>query len=249
VRPAAPELLCCPRCRAEVAESGEGWRCAACGTDYGAVDGVADLVLDRAAVDPPRAGRRALHTFVARPGVYDLVQRAAGRDRILRRLAPALGGTVGETVLDVGAGTGTFAALLAPDARYVWVDADPRKLAGARQIGGEAVLGNALSLPVADGAVDAAICSALSHHLADDALARLVDEIARVVRGRVFFLDAVRSSSPAAAALWALDRGAHPRPEEVLLRALDRRFALEVVDRFSVLHRYVFVVGRVRGGG
>jgi SAM-dependent methyltransferase len=241
-----PSIVCCPRCRGALEDDSDGLRCAACDARYGTVDGVPDLVIGAGALDEPRRGARLLHAIVANPQVYDLAQRGVGTAAVRRRIAPALAETAGETVLDVGGGTGALAALLHPTARYVWLDSDPRKLEGLTAHRHDAILANALKMAVRDDAVDAVVCSAVSHHVDDENLPRLFGEMRRIARRRLFFLDAVRSHSPVGTALWRLDRGAYARPAETLLAALEREFRVESVDRFTVLHRYVFVVASPR---
>jgi hypothetical protein len=48
--------------------------------------------------------------------LYDAVQRAAGMERLRRRLSPILGRLGSGTLLDVGAGTGSLYELLPPHA-------------------------------------------------------------------------------------------------------------------------------------
>lgn len=180
--------------------------------------------------------------------IYDVIQRLTGRERIKKRIGPAVARTAGAAVLDVGAGTGTMRSLVDPSARYVWLDSDPRKLDGYATTSpdGEVVLSNAVRIALKDHSVDTVVCSALSHHLDDAAFSELVEELHRVVRDRVLFLDAVRTRSPVGATLWQLDRGAHPRSADEMLAVFAPRFELVTADRFTILHRYLFAVLRRR---
>jgi SAM-dependent methyltransferase len=121
----------------------------------------------------------------------------------------------GESVLDVGCGTGVFlpglAATVGPGGRVVGLDHSAAFLADARKRLTEASLsdqvelveGDAHHLPFADGTFDAAHCERVLMHLEDPALA--ISEMKRVVRpgGRVLLAEVY----PAAA------RIAHPDPE------------------------------------
>jgi ubiquinone/menaquinone biosynthesis C-methylase UbiE len=54
------------------------------------------------------------------------------------------------------------------------------------------VHGDALQLPFADGAVDYAICSLFTHHFVDDDVVRVLNELSRVARRRIFVIDLFR---------------------------------------------------------
>jgi len=100
-----------------------------------------------------------------------------------------LGLTGGCVVADVGAGTGALLGAIrsaAPTARVVSFDASAGMLRIARtQRGAQAVVADALALPLAETAADAVILAYVLFHLADPSLA--VAEAARVLRpgGRV----------------------------------------------------------------
>lgn len=102
--------------------------------------------------------------------------------------APALLGLLPAdwVVADIGCGTGNASEHLAPFVKQVIaVDLSEPMLEAARKRLGERSgvefrKGEATSLPIDDGEVDAAVCLLVLHHLADPASA--VAEIARVVR-------------------------------------------------------------------
>ena len=54
------------------------------------------------------------------------------------------------------------------------------------------VRGDALQLPFTDGAVDYAICSLFTHHFVDDDVVRVLNELSRVARRRIFVIDLYR---------------------------------------------------------
>lgn len=111
----------------------------------------------------------------------------AGPNRIYDRLAEVLVARApvpltGRTVLDVGAGTGAVsrAAHAAGAGAVVAVDAAFGMLAHGASARPPAVVGDVVALPVADGAVDAAVAAFSLNHLGDPAAG--LRELARVTR-------------------------------------------------------------------
>ena len=190
---------------------------------------------------------RTLHRAAAHPVVYDWIQQLVGYREIVRRVASHLDVDAAALVLDVGAGTGNLRGLVDERATYVWLDSDPVKLRGFRSMGagGHALLGDARRIGLRDRAVACALCVDLSHHLPDDGLARLMQELARVARDRIIFVDAVaRPRSAVSRMLWWLDRGSYPRTEDVIVAALRGSLAVDHIERFTVYHSYLLCVGR-----
>jgi ubiquinone/menaquinone biosynthesis C-methylase UbiE len=176
------------------------------------------------------------------PVVYDVVQMLSGRHIAHRHLRRALAGARGQTVLDVGAGTGNLARVLPDDASYWALDTDPAKLArlALKVPHARCLQGSALQIDLPDGAVDWTVCVAVAHHLDDHELPRLFSELARVTRHMLVFLDPLMSTRPGiASVLWRYDQGSHPRSAQTLLAELRRSFAIEREDRFRVFHKYL----------
>jgi ubiquinone/menaquinone biosynthesis C-methylase UbiE len=153
-------------------------------------------------------------TFTALAPLYDalvpLISRAARR-RGLERLAVQ----DGETVLDVGVGTGrSLPALLdvAPTGMVWGIDATPAMVRRARRrvpprLGDSVVLtgGDAASLPLPDAAVDAVFSSYTLDTMPPDERVRSLREIGRVLRptGRLVTVTMGRARTPVGH-LWAL---------------------------------------------
>src|SRR4051812_11707150 len=194
-RTALLDLAICPNCGASLSWDDNSVTCA--GADrhtFPAPNGVPHLYPNGAAGDYDRRGFVAgiKHFVLARPFVYDLVQRHLGGD-IAPPLVNALAAAGGNTVLDLGAGTGMIADHLPPGATYVWLDNDVVKLRGLEEHEMDciAVIGDASRLPLADESVDFTATASVSHHLPDEAFASFVQEAARVTRKALIFLDAV----------------------------------------------------------
>ena len=116
-------------------------------------------------------------------------------DRVLDGLAP------GATVVDVGAGTGTFAALLAerrPDVEVIAIDGDPEVLERAAAKGVAGRRGLATELPLADRCADRVVMSLLLHHLEPAAKRTALGEVRRILRpgGRLHVADWGRAHDP-----------------------------------------------------
>lgn len=161
-----------------------------------------------AAINDDAATREAVEWLEAQsvhPFLLDVAARSLARMDLQR----------GESVLDVGCGTGVFlpglAALVGSEGRVVGLDHSPafleesqKRLADASlsdQV--ELVEGDAHNLPFADATFDAAHCERVLMHLQDPALA--IREMQRVVRpgGRVLVAEVYAAGA----------RMDHPDPE------------------------------------
>jgi len=100
------------------------------------------------------------------------------------------------SVLDVGAGSGELLRLIEgwakkndKSTRLVGVEINEN---GARAITGKkttSVCGDALLLPFADASFDYVICSLFTHHLTNPQVVRLLKEMNRVARKKIFVID------------------------------------------------------------
>lgn len=122
------------------------------------------------------------------------------------------------TLLDVGSGVGDIAARARQLARernidlsLFTIDLAETLAAASRARSGNAVRGDATSLPFADRSVDVVMCSQTLHHFDDAGAVRVLRELDRVARIRVIIAD-LRRSWLAAAGLWlaSFPLGFHP---------------------------------------
>jgi len=131
----------------------------------------------------------------------------ATRVREAELLASMVKAGANDRAVDLASGPGTLALRFARHVRRIFaLDVTPAILQRARNSAAaeglanlDCVLGDALALPFADGALDIAITSYSLHHMADPA--RAIGEMARVVRrgGRVGVLDIRVSEDPRSA--------------------------------------------------
>jgi ubiquinone/menaquinone biosynthesis C-methylase UbiE len=131
------------------------------------------------------------------------------RAQFADRLGEMLGARTSDRAVDLACGPGTLALQFARKVRWVCgVDLTPAMLARARRTAASEGLGNlgftlgdALALPIADGALDLAVTSYSLHHMPD--AARVIREMARVVRrgGRVGIIDIFVPEHPRAGEL------------------------------------------------
>ena len=193
--------------------------------------------------------RSLAHWAVSHGRIYDLVQFLLGRSVSARRLRHYVAQTAGASVLDLGAGTGHMRDLVPASAKYVWLDCDVQKLRTFRKKHplDPAVFSDATRLCIRDKSVDYATCVAVTHHLSDLELHLLFSEIARVVRKRLIFLDALwRDTSRISRLLWKYDRGSYPRTVDELSSALERWFKIENSERYSIHHEYLLCTATPR---
>ena len=160
------------------------------------VDAISGAVQDQ----PPRTSGIVLHS----PVIYDFTvwlalfgKEQAFRDKVLdlARLAS------GESILDVGCGTGTLAIAakhrVGPTGAVHGVDASPEMLARAekkaKKTGVEVLFRNTLAeaLPFADAQFDAVLSTVMFHHLPRKARLQCACEMRRVLKpgGRVLVVD------------------------------------------------------------
>lgn len=184
------------------------------------------------------------HRLVAQPQIYDLVQYTLGAKKNFSAIQPYFERCAGHSVLDVGGGTGNLAALFPPAARYIWLDIDPKKLQGyrAKYPHGLGAIADVTRLPYHDKSIDYAVCRAVSHHLTDGEFSAMLEELARVLRGELIYLDGIKTNRVRSNILWYYDRGSNPRPLEDMLKIIERRFT--IVDRmhYAIHHAYLLCV-------
>lgn len=168
--------------------SDRAWWCPQCLTTYPVTDGVPDLAGGSAAADPAFAAEadqwdRQAETYEAGRAA-DAVY-TAGVDAAVAALGPR----TGESVLDIGCGTGlTVRAYCRPDITVTAADASIASLRvlGARVPTGarvRLVRADVARLPFADGAFDAVLCAnVLQQVRGERAQERCVAEMVRVLR-------------------------------------------------------------------
>ena len=126
---------------------------------------------------------------------------------------------VGERILDLGAGTGRFARLLAESARVVALDTSREMLLASKgKMEFARARGDAHRLPFRDGTFDATVVVMVLHHVAH--LKAVLREIARVSRKVVIATTDMRTRDlgilgEAFPSLVAIDRARFPRIDEI----------------------------------
>lgn len=152
---------------------------------------------------------------------YDATRAAS--PSVLAPLREALAGAPGPSLLDVGGGTGNYAAAFAIDGRRPLVlDRSPQMLARAEAKGLATVCADATALPFAENSFDAVMLVSMIHHV--DEPERALAEARRVLRpsGRLALMLFTREDIDDS---WCLDYfpasrpwmyATHPRLRELL---------------------------------
>lgn len=108
------------------------------------------------------------------------------------------------SVLDVGAGSGELLRVIAEFARKTnrkanlfGLELNPRSAQSILEESKDfseikSIRGNALCLPFADKSFDYVICSLMTHHFADDNIVKILREMSRVARRKIFVIDLER---------------------------------------------------------
>lgn len=188
-------LLCCPRCRGDLAADGSGIRCAACSTAFPVIDGIPDLLLQvedevsRSVSEfYSHAWKRnesgithgkAIHEDNSPDGQHYL-QR--GELRILGSFERA--SAPGRVFLDAACGAQPRVEFGRRYQRHLCVDFSFDGLAEARaQLGdrGIYVRGSLLQLPVKDGVCDGIMASHCIYHVGREEQPRAIAELLRVL--------------------------------------------------------------------
>ena len=196
--------------------------------------------------------KRSLQAIMSVPVMYDGMQRFFGvnkKKRILRKLLAFDGRR--EIVVDVGGGTGLYKDLWPAHFTYVCLDADPEKLRGYtdKYPQGQKICSDAGQLGLRSSSVDSVFCSSMSHHIQEELLEKVIQEMARVIKpgGLLVFIDAVWIPERRLNRfLWSLDRGEHPHTAQVLEKLIGKYSQIETFEKFSIYYDYVLFIARKR---
>jgi ubiquinone/menaquinone biosynthesis C-methylase UbiE len=152
-----------------------------------------------------------------------------GRERALReRILGFANLKAGETVLDVGCGTGSLAIAakrhVGPTGTVCGIDASPEMLARASKKASKTSLevvfrnGAAQALPFPDGQFDAVLNALMLHHLPRKAREQCTREIRRVLKpgGRVLVVDFAGPANQQKGLLAHFHRHGHVKPGEII---------------------------------
>ncbi|MBI5106055.1 MAG: class I SAM-dependent methyltransferase [Solirubrobacterales bacterium] len=185
-------------------------------------------------------GDGLLRDYSNQARTYDRTRSAS--PGIVAALRRALDGAPGRRLLDVGGGTGNYAAALRDEGwEVVVVDASAAMLERAAPKGLQTVEADAQDLPFPDGAFDAVMLVSMLHHVDDRA--RALREARRVVRpgGRVAVLVSTHEDIED---MWLIDwfpstrrwmEQSHPRRDDILAELPGATFELYAYDDLSDL--------------
>lgn len=177
------EILVCPICQSDIRWQEAQIRCTQCGAVYPLVDGIPLMLAGSSEKE-----REASERFDAVAASYNSVFPPHVTNHYLNKRVSLIAGHIkGDTILDVGCGTGRLAERLFQSAyQVVGTDASLgmlrvfRARSGAIPVGAQADL-----LPFRADSFDGVISIALLHHLADaEKVKRSILEMYRVTRSK-----------------------------------------------------------------
>lgn len=201
--------------------------------------------------------RALLEKIASNPRIYDVIQRAAGSEEILRRMAASVEaaqeGVGAASVLDVGGGTGLTRELWPDEALYVCLDNDPIKLAAFRKRfpSSHVLLSDGACMGIRNDGFGVVIIKFVFHHIPDALAREFLRECTRVLEpgGKLIFVEALwLPSRLRSRLLWRFDRGRWPRAEASLRAMLSEHLDIVHWERFSTIHRFVLCVAEKQTG-
>jgi ubiquinone/menaquinone biosynthesis C-methylase UbiE len=186
--------------------------------------------------------------LASNPRIYELSHRVArthSLDSVL--FAHTRDVSSCSSVLDVGGGAGSAQNLWSSDCLYVCLDIDQAMVRAfrPRRPLSQALLADAIHMPLGDGSVDQVLCKFVCHHIPDDRLGRLFQETRRVLKqsGSLLLIEPIwRSDSRVSRLLWRYDRGSHPRTPESLSSSVSEHFVIQHTERLKTWHTFAFYV-------
>jgi len=163
----------------------------------------------------------SLYGMLQNPAVYNLKSKllSLGRHSVREYLRTVAHLPDDSSILDVGCGTGSHAAVFA--GQFCGIDANLKYIEHARRsCRGRFLVMDATDLGFPDGAFDLVYCAGLCHHLSDRQVRAAAGEMKRVTRreGQALIVDGVfpPKVNLLGYLLFKLDRGRHTRTLEQL---------------------------------
>ncbi len=170
----------------------------------------------------------SLYRPLEHPLVYNFIQKFLGiltlnRYTIERHLEQTVIPTADDKILDVGCGTGRYAALFGD--HYFGIDNNPQYIEFAkRHAPGKFSVGDGKRINFPNDTFSYVISVGVFHHLDDETIMTITKEMKRVLRpgGRILLIDPVYPPkyNIVGYILFYLDRGKHQRTLSTLLRLL-----------------------------
>jgi ubiquinone/menaquinone biosynthesis C-methylase UbiE len=157
---------------------------------------------------------------------YELFQKSLGGDNSRKWLAENIWKPrSGETIVDIGCGSGLILEHLPADIKYLGIDISAQYIRSARKrfsARGTFFLGTARDLVNQDGShfgsADLVLCNGLLHHLSDGEALEILELSKRIMKsnGRLVCLEATFLARQTRLSRWIVstDRGRHVRTEQ-----------------------------------
>ncbi|MBL4653818.1 MAG: class I SAM-dependent methyltransferase [Flavobacteriales bacterium] len=192
--------------------------------------------------------RKIIHSIVAIPVVYDLAQYVLGGRVVVPKFQKQCEQITFSDgwIVDYAGGTGRARTFFKQISKYLLLDIDMVKIKGFRKKYPNDLVCHAdvTCPPITPESADLVMAQSLMHHLTDEQMNAMFDEIPRILKpgGMLLICEPLANSSRYwGRLLWRYDRGSFPKPLDSLLAKVQENHTIIHQETFTVLHDYLIV--------
>lgn len=190
--------------------------------------------------------KNIIHRLCEDPFLSDLIRSIveAGSISVKHTLKAELGNP--KKVIDIACGTGQFSVLVKGD--YIGIDLDRKHISYAKRRYGsdnrKFLVRNALKTGFGDKTFDCSLVLSCLHHIPDNLIRELLDEVSRVTKEKILIVDLVPLKyNPIGKFLYRMDQGKNIRAFEEQKRLVAKHLRIKKAKMFrSGIYMHSFFV-------